>query len=146
MRNTDSGPAVPDRVTARELVRASLRTIGNSPATGKEHERGKKLKGWGDCWTWTALDADSKLMLSWRPGPRDAATAFDFMQDLAGRLANRVQLTTDGHKPYLAAVEDALGADIDYSMLIKCLCLTGDSTAAVSAGGVARWAWTRARV
>ena len=127
MRNTDSGPAVPDRVTARELVRASLRTIGNSPATGKEHERGKKLKGWGDCWTWTALDADSKLMLSWRPGPRDAATAFDFMQDLAGRLANRVQLTTDGHKPYLAAVEDALGADIDYSMLIKLYGASGEN-------------------
>lgn len=75
--------------------------------------------GYGDVWTWTGLDADSKLMISWRVGPRDGATACEFMKDLAGRLANRVQLTTDGHKPYLAAVEDAFGSDIDYSMLVK---------------------------
>ena len=79
----------------------------------------KKAQGWGDCWTWTALDADSKLILSFRLGGRDAATAYEFMQDLAGRLANRVQLTTDGHKPYLSAVEDAFGGDVDYSMLVK---------------------------
>jgi len=62
---------------------------------------------------------DSKPMLSWRLGPRDAATAYDFMQDLAGRLTNRVQLTTDGHRPYLSAVEDAFGGDMDYAMLVK---------------------------
>jgi len=59
------------------------------------------------------------MILSFRLGARDAATAYDFMQDLAGRLATRVQLTTDGHKPYLSAVEDAFGADIDYAMLVK---------------------------
>ena len=75
--------------------------------------------GFGDVWTWTGMDAESKLMISWRVGPRDGATAYDFMMDLAGRLANRVQLTTDGHKPYLEAVEGAFGADIDYSMLVK---------------------------
>jgi IS1 family transposase len=79
----------------------------------------KSMFGVGDAWTWTALDADSKLMLSWKLGARDTATAYEFMQDLAGRLANRVQLTTDGHRPYLAAVEDAFGADIDYAMLVK---------------------------
>jgi IS1 family transposase len=76
-------------------------------------------QGAGDCWTWTALDADHKLMISWTVGNRDAGTAHVFMQDVAARLANRVQLTTDGHGPYLAAVEDAFGAGIDYAMLIK---------------------------
>jgi len=76
-------------------------------------------EGAGDCWTWTALDADTKLMVSWIVGNRDADTANDFMQDVASRLSNRVQLTTDGHKPYLEAVEGAFGADIDYAMLIK---------------------------
>lgn len=79
----------------------------------------KKAAGCGDCWTWTGMDADSKLMISWRLGARDGVTAYEFIQDLAGRLANRVQLTTDGHKPYLAAVEDAFGGDIDYAMLVK---------------------------
>jgi IS1 family transposase len=75
--------------------------------------------GYGDVWTWVALDADSKLILSWRVGPRDAATAYELMMDLAGRLATRVQLTTDGHRAYLNAVEDAFGADVDYLMLQK---------------------------
>jgi IS1 family transposase len=70
----------------------------------------------GDCWTWTAIDADSKLLLSYLIGGRDAEFALMLMDDLRGRLANRVQLTTDGH---LQAVEEAFGADIDYSMLIK---------------------------
>ncbi len=73
----------------------------------------------GDVWTWTALDADSKLIVSYLVGGRDAEYARDFMQDVAGRLANRVQLTTDGLKAYLDAVEDAFGADIDYAMLVK---------------------------
>src|SRR5580658_4255662 len=66
-------------------------------------------EGAGDCWTWTALDADTKLMVSWTVGNRDAGTAHVFMQDVAARLANRVQLTSDGHRPYLMAVEDAFG-------------------------------------
>lgn len=73
----------------------------------------------GDVWLWTAIDADTKLVPSWTLGMRDAATAHEFMTDLAGRLSNRVQLTSDGHKPYLRAVEDAFGNDIDYSMLVK---------------------------
>ena len=75
--------------------------------------------GWGDVWTWTALDADSKLCISYRVGGRDAKIAYEFIQDLAFRLANRVQLTTDGHRAYLNAVEDAFGSAVDYAMLVK---------------------------
>ena len=73
----------------------------------------------GDMWTWTALDADSKLILSYLIGGRDAGYAHAFMDDVAARLANRVQLTTDGHKAYLDAVDGAFGADVDYAMLVK---------------------------
>jgi IS1 family transposase len=73
----------------------------------------------GDCWTWTALDADSKLLVSYMVGGRDAEFALMLMDDLRGRLANRVQLTTDGHRAYLQAVEEAFGADVDYGMLVK---------------------------
>lgn len=82
----------------------------------------EKLKGTfgiGDVWTWTGIDAESKLIPSWLVGDRDGATARRFMADLASRLAHRVQLTTDGHKVYLDAVEQAFGGDIDYAMLIK---------------------------
>ena len=71
--------------------------------------------GCGDIWTWVAIDADTKLVPSWLVGKRDAGYAFEFINDLAGRLANRVQLTTDGHRPYLTAVEDTFGSDIDYA-------------------------------
>src|SRR6266851_2893466 len=73
----------------------------------------------GDCWTWTAVEAQSKLLISYLVGGRDAEYALMLMDDLRGRLANRVQLTTDGHAAYLSAVEEAIGADVDYSMLIK---------------------------
>jgi IS1 family transposase len=77
-------------------------------------------KGEGDTWTWTAMDADSKLMVSWMVGRRDARTAVSFLRDLRRRLANRVQLTTDGHHVYLGAVENAFGwAGVDYAMLVK---------------------------
>ena len=76
-------------------------------------------QGAGDCWTWTAIDADTKLMIAWAVGKRDAGYANDFMQDVAERLATRVQLTTDGHGPYLQAVEGAFGIDVDYAQLIK---------------------------
>ena len=76
-------------------------------------------EGAGDTWTWLALDADTKLIVSWLVGGRDAEYADAFMRDVAGRLAGRVQLTTDGHKAYLDAVEGAFGADIDYAMLVK---------------------------
>jgi IS1 family transposase len=75
--------------------------------------------GYGDVWTWVALDADTKLVPTFMVGDRSAKTAKIFMDDLAERLASRVQLTTDGHKAYLNAVENAFGGDIDYAMLVK---------------------------
>jgi IS1 family transposase len=75
--------------------------------------------GYGDVWTWTAIDADTKLIPSFLVGDRTACTAKVFIKDLASRLTNRVQLTTDGHKAYLEAVESAFGGDIDFAMLIK---------------------------
>jgi IS1 family transposase len=73
----------------------------------------------GDAWTWTAIDADSKLIVSYLIGGRDADAAQDFMHDVADRLANRVQLTTDGHGAYLGAVVGAFGIDVDYAQLVK---------------------------
>jgi IS1 family transposase len=79
----------------------------------------KKAEGWGDTWTWTALDADTKLCVSYLVGGRDTGWATEFMQDCANRISNRVQITTDGHRAYLEAVENAFGADIDYAQLQK---------------------------
>ncbi|MBL7740331.1 MAG: DDE-type integrase/transposase/recombinase [Chitinophagaceae bacterium] len=79
----------------------------------------RKEEGCGDVWTWTALDADSKLIVSWYVGERDALAANYFMHDVSLRLANRVQLTTDGHHAYLDAVDNAFQLDIDYATLIK---------------------------
>jgi IS1 family transposase len=79
----------------------------------------KAPKGAGDIWTWVGLDADSKLAVSWHVGDRDSGAAEIFINDLAKRLSNRVQLTSDGHKAYLEAVEGAFGADIDYATLVK---------------------------
>jgi IS1 family transposase len=75
--------------------------------------------GAGDIWTWTAFDADNKLIISWAVGKRDAGYALALMDDVRERLANRVQLTTDGHAAYLSAVEEAFGADIDFAQLVK---------------------------
>jgi IS1 family transposase len=75
--------------------------------------------GMGDVWTWTALCAETKLIVSWRVGDRDAGTAHEFTTDLAARLANRVQLTSDGHRVYLNAIEAAFGSNVDYAMLVK---------------------------
>lgn len=75
--------------------------------------------GFGDVWTWVGMDADSKLIVSWLVAGRDAGSAHFFIQDLAKRLANRVQLTTDGHRAYLSAVEDNFGSDVDYAMQVK---------------------------
>lgn len=75
--------------------------------------------GFGDVWTWTAIDADSKLIVSYLVGGRSAEYAKKFIDDLASRLAHRVHLTTDGHKAYLQAVEGAFGADVDYAVLEK---------------------------
>lgn len=75
--------------------------------------------GVGDIWTWTAIDADSKLCVSWLVGGRDSGWALDFMDDVRSRLQYRVQLSTDGHKAYLVAVEEAFGMDVDYAILVK---------------------------
>jgi len=74
---------------------------------------------YGDAWTWVAIDADTKLVLSYLVGDRDAEYAMALMDDLRQRVTTRLQLTTDGHSPYLQAVEEAFGADIDYAMLVK---------------------------
>ncbi len=79
----------------------------------------KPIEGAGDTWTWTAIDADSKLILQWYVGDRSGETAKYFVDGVASRLATRVQLTTDGLKAYLEAVEGAFGADVDYAQLVK---------------------------
>lgn len=79
----------------------------------------KAMFNYGDVWTWVALDADTKLVPCWHVGSRDGLAAYEFITDLAGRLENRVQLTTDGHHAYLEAVEAAFGSEIDYAMLVK---------------------------
>ncbi|QDX24823.1 IS1 family transposase [Sphingomonas suaedae] len=78
-----------------------------------------KPEGAGDVWTWTALDADTKLIVSYYVGDRSSGAAIELMDDLRDRLANRVQLTTDGHRAYLEAVEGAFGGDVDYAQLVK---------------------------
>lgn len=75
--------------------------------------------GAGSVWTWTAIDADSKLIITYMLGDRGAGTAMAFMQDMASRISTRIQLTTDGHRVYAEAVENAFGSDIDYAMLVK---------------------------
>ncbi len=82
-----------------------------------DHKKG--VLGFGDVWTWTAIDADSKLIVSWLVGNRDGETAKEFIGDLEKRLVNRVQLTTDGLKCYLEPVESAFGGKIDYAILVK---------------------------
>jgi IS1 family transposase len=82
-----------------------------------EELRGKF--GYGDVWTWTAIDADTKLIISYIIGTRGSSTGYAFMQDLSKRVANRIQLTTDGHRVYADAVETAFGSEIDYAMLVK---------------------------
>jgi IS1 family transposase len=92
--------------------------VGSKQKNVPDERRGQF--GYGDVWTWTAIDADTKLVPSFHIGTRDAACAYEFMTDLASRLRHRVQLTTDGHRAYLDAVDMAFGNhQIDYAMLIK---------------------------
>lgn len=91
--------------------------VGMKQKTAKK--QGHRGFGIGDVWTWTAIDADSKLMVSWLLSTRDAGAAFEFMTDVASRLSGRVQLTTDGHSAYLSAVPGVFGLDVDYAMLVK---------------------------
>ncbi len=88
-------------------------------AKAKNTSLKKKQEGWGDIWTWVGIDADTKLVVSYLVGGRDSGWATNFMEDCAKRISNRVQITTDGHRAYLEAVENAFGADIDYAMLQK---------------------------
>ena len=83
----------------------------------QKNVRGDEERWVGDVWTWTAICADTKLCVSYLIGSRDGSVAREFMEDVASRLANRVQLTTDGHAPYLEAVDMAFGGKIDYAML-----------------------------
>ena len=101
---------------------------GASPTRSRRTSQTAKAapEGAGDTWTWTAIDANSKLILSWLVGARDSEYALAFIDDLRIRLANRVQLTSDGHKAYLQAVEEAFGDDVDYAMLIKLYGSDGD--------------------
>ena len=88
-------------------------------AKNKNANPEQKAAGWGACWTWTALDADSKLLVSFLVGNRGPSNCYDFMKDIASRLANPIQLTTDGLSWYIDAVDHAFGIDIDYAMITK---------------------------
>lgn len=88
-------------------------------AKAKNVSADKKEIGWGDVWTWVGIDADTKLVVSYLVGGRGADWAMDFMKDAASRILGRVQITTDGHRAYLEAVEEAFGADVDYAQLHK---------------------------
>jgi len=85
----------------------------------QKNVKDEKAADWGDVWTWTALDADTKLIVSYLVGQRGADWAMLFMEDVASRIASRVQITTDGHRAYVDAIEGAFGMDCDYAMLIK---------------------------
>jgi IS1 family transposase len=122
---TDAGKACAvfhdDTVRGMKSQRVQVDEIWSFTYAKQKNVAGAKAApdGAGDTWTWTALDADSKLIISYFVGGRDGECAKWFMQDVAGRLANRVQLTSDGHRAYLEAVEGAFGADVDYAQLIK---------------------------
>jgi len=94
--------------------------------------------GFGSIWTWTAIDAGSKLICSRMVGNRETGSANEFMQDLASRVRRRIQLTTDGHRPYLEAVEGAFGTDIDYAMLVKNVRRLGRKREALQPCGMGR--------
>lgn len=85
------------------------------------------MDGLGDVYTWTCIDAETKLVPCWHVGTRDLESAREFISDLASRLANRMQLTTDGHKAYVGAVEEAFGRDIDFAQLVKIYGTEGQS-------------------
>jgi IS1 family transposase len=101
------------RVEADEIWAFCYAKEANVP---EEH---KGEFGFGDIWTWVAMDADTKLVVSWLVGERDTPTAIDFMTDVRERIVNRTQLTTDGLVSYLTAVDEAFGADVDYGQLVK---------------------------
>jgi IS1 family transposase len=106
-------------VTAKRIQCDEIWSLCYAKARAVKNATTEMPEGAGDAWTWTALDADSKLIVSYLTGNRNAECAAIMMNDLQSRLANRVQLTTDGHKAYLRAIENTFGNDIDYAMLVK---------------------------
>ncbi len=110
-----------EKVVGVKAKRVQVDEIWSFTAAKQKNVPGMKkpVEGAGDTWTWTAIDADSKLIVQWYVGDRDGETAKFFINGLADRLANRVQLTSDGLKAYLEAVEGAFGADVDYAQLVK---------------------------
>jgi IS1 family transposase len=110
-----------DKVRGVKARRVQVDEIWSFTYAKQKNVAGAKAapEGAGDTWTWTAIEAETKLILSWLVGGRDSDYAIAFMDDLRSRLANRVQLTSDGHKAYLEAVEGAFGADVDYAQLVK---------------------------
>lgn len=109
------------KVRGVKSKRVQVDEIWSFTAAKQKNVAGMKapVDGAGDTWTWTAIDADTKLIVSHFVGGRDGECARWFIDDLASRLATRVQLTSDGHKAYLEAIEGAFGADVDYAMLVK---------------------------
>ena len=105
-------------VTARHIQCDEIWAFCYAKQRNADTARGV-IDGAGDVWTWTGIDSDTKLIVSWLVGGRDANCALDFMDDLRARLANRVQLSTDGYGAYLEAVEGAFGGYVDYAQLIK---------------------------
>jgi IS1 family transposase len=101
------------RVQVDEIWSFVYSKQANAPTTKLQ------VEGRGDCWTWTAIDADSKLMISWYVGSRDGDSAFEFLCDLKDRLATRVQLTSDGLNAYRDAVDGSFGSEVDYAQLVK---------------------------
>lgn len=118
-----------EKVRGVKACRVQVDEIWSFTAAKQKNVASMKVpvEGAGDTWTWTALDADSKLIITWLVGGRDSDYAIAFMDDLRDRLANRVQLTSDGHKAYLEAVEGAFGGDVDYAMLVKMYGATSES-------------------
>jgi IS1 family transposase len=104
-----------------ESKRLQCDEIWNFCYSKKRNVKGAKAapEGAGDVWTWTAIDAESKLMVSWLMGSRDSNCAYQFLRDLRQRVQGRPQITTDGHKPYIQGMTAAFGDDVDYAMLIK---------------------------
>src|SRR5271170_7829784 len=128
MRSVSRLADVSINTVSKLLEDAGLFCAGFHDAKVRNVETAKAAPdGAGDTWTWTAIEAQTKLIISHFVGGRDGDCAAWFMNDVAMRLANRVQLTSDGHKAYLEAVEGAFGADIDYAMLIKLYGASSDS-------------------
>ena len=110
-----------EKVRGVKARRVQVDEIWSFTAAKQKNVAGMKkpVDGAGDTWTWTAIEAETKLIISWLVGGRDSEYAMAFMDDLRARLANRVQLTSDGHRAYLEAVEGAFGGDIDNAQLVK---------------------------